>query len=402
MSNKGGIFQQTQLDDHYTKIIFNAYVVSTKDDFCSGEIKCRIDNIDSDVLDEDLPKCFPLLPLNINIKPKIGERVRVIFYEANNATHKSFQSIRLYVSAYSSYQTLANDPFHYSANSHEPNGFIRANSDTKNAEKSLGLYPTDDDVALMGKDNADIFLKPSEILLRVGKHVPSDVNTFNTSDVGYIQMRHGIPDLVEETVTKNVTKEIILPSENEIVVTENEGIYNIELKDINDGKTITTVTASSVQEAKTQIRDITQVYERYLINTKLSEFDSIPKTFSNRKTITEQVETKVTKTTNTNSGSVINIVADRINLLSHESIKNFNMTSQPNYINIDDQSYINTNAFSIVLGEVLNEFLEIIQDAFYNHTHPYPNLPPTRIVSVEKVKNFDLEQLLSKHIKVTD
>ena len=97
---------------------------------------------------------------------------------------------------------------------------------------------------------------------------------------------------------------------------------------------------------------------------------------------------------------MVNIVADRINLLSHLGQKDFDLTDQPNYVSIENQSYINTEAFSMVLGEVLNEFLGEVKNCLQNHTHPYPNMSPTLDQSVQRVVNFDLDKILSKYIKL--
>jgi len=240
-------------------------------------------------------------------------------------------------------------------------------------------------------------------LLRAGKNKSNLPNIFNKEDVGYIQIKHGLPELITETVFENQTIEILLPSENEIVITQQtDQSYLITVKDMSDGTVILEETEDGVQDVKNKVRDLIKVYDRYILNTKIDGFESIPSVFNNKETITERIEKTITKTTNTSSGSVINVVADKINFVSHQSTKNFNLTDQLKYITPEDQLDINTNNYSVILGEELLTFLRLIQSFIRTHSHPYPNMSPTKTTLEEQILKYDLDSLLSKHITVSD
>ena len=95
-----------------------------------------------------------------------------------------------------------------------------------------------------------------------------------------------------------------------------------------------------------------------------------------------------------------NIVADNINLISHNSPTTFNVT-EPNTL-IDDESFddILKRAHVLPYGDLLVEFMELFRKAFLNHVHPYPNMKPTPDETIIKLSQKDLQTLLSKSIRI--
>jgi hypothetical protein len=51
-----------------------------------------------------------------------------------------------------------------------------------------GIYPTQDDVGIVGKINTDVLLKTNQVLLRAGKHENGDVLKLNTENPASIDM----------------------------------------------------------------------------------------------------------------------------------------------------------------------------------------------------------------------
>lgn len=392
-----------KITDNNTNIplIFDGYVVNVDDNNGTGQIRVRIDNVDSNVENDELPICLPLLPLNINIKPKIGERVRVMFSNITETSLKSRQSIRFYISSYSSYKNLSNDPYHYTANSNQPDGFTVDTEPINNKPESLGLYPSNDEVALLGKNNSDIILKDSEVLIRAGKESGDLSNRFNQFDPSYIQLKHGVPELIEETITQTVTKQIVIPAEYEIKINLSNNIYTLNVLNINDASTVITETRNNLTDIKTLYNNVISTYDRYVLTTDIDDLQYLPTTFKdNVQTVTETVTKTVRKNSNTDTGSVANIVADKINLLTHNAPLDLDVTNQPDYITVSGQSYINTNAYSLVIGEILNDFLEDVKTYIQTHTHPYHNTPPTKTILENRITGFNLEDLLTKNIKI--
>lgn len=99
--------------------------------------------------------------------------------------------------------------------------------------------------------------------------------------------------------------------------------------------------------------------------------------------------------------SVINVVADKINLISHKDRENFDLTDQKDLIipeNLDD---IMSKLHQLPYGDVLKEILINVYAAIKNHTHQYPGLPPVPCSFIMRLDLKDLENLLSEHVRIS-
>lgn len=109
-----------------------------------------------------------------------------------------------------------------------------------------------------------------------------------------------------------------------------------------------------------------------------------------------------------NKESVANIVADKINLISHQNnlITPINLTNKDNHngdvlLNDEDMDKLMEQLHQLPYGDVLVKVLNIYRDAFTTHTHPYPMLPPCKDDKMLQVLGFDLNTILSPNIKIS-
>ncbi len=102
---------------------------------------------------------------------------------------------------------------------------------------------------------------------------------------------------------------------------------------------------------------------------------------------------------NKDFSSMINIVADRINLLSHDSRTNFTLNDRQALITDDEQLNIEKNAHPLVYGDELIDFLKQLIEVFKTHVHTFPLDPPCFTTPQTTVLSKDLDTLLSKSIK---
>ncbi len=119
---------------------------------------------------------------------------------------------------------------------------------------------------------------------------------------------------------------------------------------------------------------------------------------------------KGTDTVSEQRGSVANIVANKINLLTHkDGSPIFNLTNQENLISDDELLKILAEAHQAVFGDIMLEYLVLFEDAFYNHVHNgNGNLPTDLTTSGNKLsldtfkkKAEDLrKRMLSKNIRI--
>ncbi len=109
-------------------------------------------------------------------------------------------------------------------------------------------------------------------------------------------------------------------------------------------------------------------------------------------------------------GSVTNIIANKINLLTHkEGTPRFDLANQENQLSDEELLKILATAHQLPFGDVLIEYLRLLKAAFLNHVHNGHGRPPTDLVAggakqdvAEFKKNSeDLEnRMLSKNVRI--
>lgn len=168
------------------QIIHIARVISVEDDAAARRIKVRIPGLDNKKTDEELPYCFPFLPLHINIVPKKNESVKVILYDSKNE-----DSYREYIGPLVPQmgEFLIESLTDYDAKRGREGYLLDFTKSIKKIPTAEGVYPKEDEISLLGRDNADLIFKPSEVLLRAGKFLPGQPTVRNDINPGYIQIK---------------------------------------------------------------------------------------------------------------------------------------------------------------------------------------------------------------------
>lgn len=277
------------------KIFRECEVVSVNDEQACLRIKVRLHPEDNYTSDEDLPYCFPLLPKHFQVNPKVGEMVLVITSRLGVA-----KSRRWFIGPIISQQYMLEEEPFMSATTQYLTPLPRPELNPENE----GGYPDREDVAVQGRNNADLIFKDSEVRLRCGfkkepNGLPKNSLLFNKEDLSYIQMKYK------------------------------------RMKDNKD-----------------------------------REFSSC-----------------------------INIVADRINLLSHDSTTPFTLNDKKELIDEKEMLRILKEAHPIIYGDKLVDFLKLLIEVIRTHTHAFPMSPPCLTTPQVNVMNTDLDAMLSQSIK---
>lgn len=284
------------------RIIRECKVLSVLDDQAGLRIKVKLDPEDNSIKNtEDLPWCYPLLPKHFHINPKVDELVLVItsMLEISN-------SHRWFIGPIVAQQYGLADENYLSAQSLLENGNITIPlPNPKNNPDNDGTCPDREDVAIQGRNNADLILKENEVRLRCGfkKNRWSkgeNCLNFNREDLAYIQMKYRT------------------------------------LQDHN---------------------------KRYFSST-------------------------------------INVVADRINLLSHDSRTPFTLNDPKSLITDDELLKILEKAHPLPYGDKLVNFLKQLIEVIRTHTHPYSMDPPSFTTPQDNVLNTNLDEMLSTSIRI--
>jgi len=137
-------------------------------------------------------------------------------------------------------------------------------------------------------------------------------------------------------------------------------------------------------------------------NGDIPKFNSINPSFIQVKH--DVVLTESDDTRNNQLGGVVNVVSNKINLLTHKNgSPRFRLNDQDSMITDKEIQKIIKDAHPLVFGDNLVEFLKLFINAFINHVHPYPGMKPQDLSGsndITKVLEFNLESLLSRNIKI--
>lgn len=109
---------------------------------------------------------------------------------------------------------------------------------------------------------------------------------------------------------------------------------------------------------------------------------------------------KMVDNDNNEINSVINVVADRINLLSRDSKNYFKLTDQKDLITDDELLNILDTAHPLIYGDELVSFLKKFLDLFSRHTHPFSMMPPSFNKADTDTLAENLNDMLSKAVRI--
>ncbi len=432
-------YYKDSTDSNVIPIIRMGEVISIADSTKSGRIQVRITGIDDKDSDRNLIACIPLLPKYLITLPKVGESVFVFQYENNSSSPTStFKTKRFWIGPLISQPTkLEGEPYNSSL-SIMPDGYTKL----KDPNLEIGAYSEDEDIVLQGRYNTDIIQKDRQIWLRVGKVVEGTPNKFNKENLGYIQLKYGGEKLKREVVEKEVVDFVIdfptviitviintitnsgvklspdLPKESYRASDVNRTELFIK---VNDAKSATLKSSYdnvnpfigsesrdlALNKAKEFVDEVIGKNNKWKIKSESQDFITIYGGSNNVAIFNSEPievkkkikEIKLTKN-ETEKTSVVNLVANKINFLSHDSTSNsFNLTDPKELISDDEQEKINNSSQPIVYGQKLVEFLELLKKYVTSHVHPYNGLPADRGSVTTDVENFVLKSILNENIR---
>jgi hypothetical protein len=411
-------------------------VISVVDATKSGRIKVSITGVDDLETDGTLIDCVPLLPKYLSTLPKVGECVFIFQYEYKVGTPTtSFKSKRFWIGPLITQPTKLSGEDYNDALSILPDGYKKL----KDPDIEIGVYGNDSDITLQGRHNTDIIQKDRQIWLRTGKFIEGNPTKFNKKDLGYIQLKYGGEKLKREIIKKKViTKSQPLPKINvkvkinTITTASPLGLSGdlpperykeddvlstdlfINITKINDGTTIDSFEQvfNTGKNSREQALSVAKFWidgkglTQYQVKSKAEDFIKIYKGSNGIATSKDLIPKDIIKNIpevklirqNDTTTSVINVVGNKINLLSHDGEHSFNLTDPEGLITDEEQEKINNKAHPLVYGDTLVEFLELMKKYVISHVHPYNGLPADPSKSTTDVMGFDLNSILNKNI----
>ena len=99
--------------------------------------------------------------------------------------------------------------------------------------------------------------------------------------------------------------------------------------------------------------------------------------------------------------SIINLVADKVNIISHKDINQFNLTDKNELIKTSEMDDIMSKLHQLPYGDELVKALEIIRTSITNHVHPYPGMPPCSDTYIMDLLSYDFNDILSDNVRIS-
>lgn len=104
---------------------------------------------------------------------------------------------------------------------------------------------------------------------------------------------------------------------------------------------------------------------------------------------------------NDNYNSVATVVADKVLLLGN-SPKDGNVVIADRNDLITDEKIkeLIEKTHELPYGDKLAEFLIMFKNAFINHVHPFPTMPPCYTEEIKNLNNYNIDEILSNSIRI--
>jgi len=224
-------------DKDNQNIVFGT-VIDNKDPENAGRIRVLLDNFKYKVENFEPWKkgnskgtsvsdpyiCNPFLPKLINVVPKVGELVKVIFYNPN-FPELDKEYVGPVISQFNSIEYENATQGRVFTQSQKTNLL----PNLANFEYSKGLLPDINNITILGRKSADLTVKPNDVLIRSGKVDLQDNKKFNKKG-SLFQISSNPVKLDKKTTTVTVNKRIPEPINNVVIYnlnSDNSGYVDV-------------------------------------------------------------------------------------------------------------------------------------------------------------------------------
>lgn len=387
----------------YEKVIWEGEVVDLIDAQDNGVIRVRIPELDSTLKDNELPYCYPLFNFSFfRVLPKKGERVTLMLRNIYTNSLSTSKDIRYWISIVHSTVYDSNfQPFFLESNRHYADSLTKSPKKIKVIPDAKGIYANKDEISINGRNNATIFFKNSELLLRTGGHEQNNSLKFNKKNPSYILLKNPTEQTAKQTKSAIQKQTYIPPTHIIILELLSDTQAKIQVKDKKSNILIRTYSLLQddkpklLVELKKELAKVQTEYPKWELLNFVNELKGLPLIYSNELSFEYSEEISVEQ--KVVDFSVNMNVADKIFLISHLN-NEFNLKQQPNLYSDADLITLAENAHPIPYGDNLIQFLDILRQVIVNHVHPYNGMKAVPEEQVVKMLNYDLTSLLNNNV----
>ena len=186
-----------------SRLVYPAIVINDEDPLGMKRVIARIISLDEtgrnnggrdrDTPDDKLPFCVPMMPNHIHIMPLEGEMVYVILENpSDNSAPRYYMGCQINSQFKLKFQSYveANEVFKYTD--------FNLNQNKSGNEEAATIFPKVGDIALQGRTDADLILRPREVFLVAGKFDKGTlkVNKESPSNFQLIQKENDDEELI--------------------------------------------------------------------------------------------------------------------------------------------------------------------------------------------------------------
>lgn len=198
LSSKGQDFFRTQ-PTQPSRLIYSAIVRNVEDQASQNRIQAEIVGIDldgkiipgkdRDIPLDKLPICLPFGSEFLHVRPKVGEMVWIISENPTDITSPRFW----FGPVITNQVKLPFQPYDESVNIYNNSSYnkneIHDGATLQNQIKQKTILPSQSEIALQGREDADIVLRPREVEIRAGRFQHKSVTEINVDNPCRIQLK---------------------------------------------------------------------------------------------------------------------------------------------------------------------------------------------------------------------
>jgi len=101
------------------------------------------------------------------------------------------------------------------------------------------------------------------------------------------------------------------------------------------------------------------------------------------------------------ANSLVNVVADKVNIISNKDENGFDLTDVQQLIKEGEIDEMMDKLHQLPHGDTLVKLLKLIINAIITHVHPFAGMPPSIAGYVKELTDFDTDSILSKHVRIS-
>ena len=238
------------------RIVYPAIVRDVDDKASQNRIRVEIVSLDEkgnikggkdkDTPLNKLPICIPLLPEFLHVRPKVGESVLIIMENPEDMTAPRYwvgpirtSQTKMEFESYGQAQSIFN------RSSFKNKAIFDSSTDSRNI-KAASVIPQPQEIAIEGRDDADITFRKRETIIRAGKFKKNTIEINNTHPCK-IQLKQidDISNASQGALTTTIQNLNFTPYSQANVYATNINLISTEGKNRSvDSKTVETTTNS--------------------------------------------------------------------------------------------------------------------------------------------------------------